>query len=91
MGMGHAGSSVVPAQLPAFPSNEEIQRGTVPLQDSVLDLLYGDRFIAALHQPVSCQPGSVELACLVEPPVLGDAQRGILGRFVQDIGSPGSS
>ena len=29
MGMGHAGGSVVPAQIPEFPSNEEIQRGTV--------------------------------------------------------------
>ena len=29
-GDGPAGGWVVPAQLPAFPANEEVQRGTVP-------------------------------------------------------------
>ena len=52
---------VVPAELPAFPSDEKVQHGAVALQDSFLALLYGDRIIPALRKLVPGQLGPVEL------------------------------
>ena len=56
--------AVVPAELPAFPSDQDVQRGAVALQDSPFDLLDGDRFIPAVNQSASGQHGPVELAGL---------------------------
>ena len=73
-----AGLQLLP-QVSVFPPDKEAQRGAVALQDSLFDLLDDYRFILAVHQPVPGQHGPVEVAGLVEPPVLGDAQRGVPG------------
>ena len=71
------GLRVVPAQLSVVPPEEEIEYAAVPLQDPFLDRLNGDRFIPAIHHPISGQTVSVGLPGLVEPPVLGNPQAGV--------------
>ena len=65
--------SVVPRRFPHGPADprirrcgsrfpdDEVEHTAVPLQYPVPDRLDGDRFISAIHQPISRQTGPVEL------------------------------
>ena len=67
------GGRVVALQLSVFPPDEKVQDGALALEDSLCHGFDGYGFIPALHQPVSGQPGPMEVPGLVETPVFGYA------------------
>ena len=76
---------VVPPELTVLPPDQQAQHGAVALQDAFLELFDGDGLVPPFRQPVPGQLGPVEVAGVVEAPVLGDAQGGVLGRLGQDV------
>ena len=88
---GPARLEVVPLQPSVLPAQVQFQHLAVALQAAVGPLRNLDRLVAVAHQPIAGQPHAVVLAGLVEAPVLGDAQGGIVGRLVADIDAAGGA